>query len=76
MKLPIKRKYFEAIKVGIKRFEWRDAHITFVCEETGETIRKDVQGCRVVVDQAKVNEKKTDNPGCFEDDALIVFILK
>ena len=42
MKLPIKDKYFQRIKSGEKKLEWRDAHITFVNERTKETLRKDV----------------------------------
>lgn len=42
MKLPIKKKYFDEIKSGKKKFEYRDAHITFICEETSETLIKDV----------------------------------
>lgn len=47
MKLPIKRKYFDEIKIGIKVVDYRDAHITFVCEETGEELRKEVIACHV-----------------------------
>jgi len=43
MKLPIKKKYFDQIKSGEKDFELRDAHITFICEETGETLRRDIE---------------------------------
>jgi len=42
MKLPIKKKYFDLIKSGKKVTEYRDAHITFMCEETGRTLRKDI----------------------------------
>ena len=42
MKLPIKKIYFDMIKSGKKQLEFRDAHITFICEETGETLRKNV----------------------------------
>lgn len=42
MKLPIKKKYFDEIKSGKKKFEYRDAHITFICEETGEKLRMEV----------------------------------
>lgn len=42
MKLPIKKKYFDMIEKGEKDFELRDAHITFVCEETGKELRKDI----------------------------------
>lgn len=40
MKLVTKKKYFDLIKAGEKVFDYRDAHITFVCEETGETLQK------------------------------------
>ena len=42
MKLPIKKKYFDMIKNGKKELEYRDSHITFVCEETKETLRKEI----------------------------------
>ena len=42
MKLPIKHKYFEQIKSGKKDIEYRDAHITFIDEKTGETLRKGI----------------------------------
>ncbi len=42
MKLPIKKKYFDLIKSGKKTREYRDAHITFICEETGETLTKEI----------------------------------
>ena len=42
MKLSIKKKWFDQLKSGEKNLEWRDAHIILVCEETGETLRKDI----------------------------------
>ncbi len=48
MKLPIKKKYFDEIKSGKKTKEYRDAHITFVCEETGEQLRMEVEVCSVI----------------------------
>jgi len=48
MKLPIRKKYFDDIKAGRKYLEYRDSHITFVCEETGETLRKEVVGVCLV----------------------------
>ena len=42
MKLPIKKKWFDQIKAGKKIREFREAHITFICEETGETLRKEI----------------------------------
>jgi len=69
MKLPIKKKYFDEIKIGIKRVEYRDAHITFVCEETGETITKDVIDCHIA------EGIKDRHPDVLEDDKTIVFQL-
>ncbi len=47
MKLPIKKKYFDLIKSGEKRVEFRDAHITFVCEGTGEQLRKNIKNVKL-----------------------------
>lgn len=69
MKLPIKKKYFDKIKSGEKEFEYRDAHITFICEETGEQLRKEVEDCDIV----KRFDKFED---VCEDDFLIEFKLK
>lgn len=69
MKLPIKKKYFNRIKSGSKIVEYRDAHITFVCEETGETLRKEVVGVRLIK-----NLKPIKN--ILEDTTLIKFKLK
>ena len=55
MKLPIKKEYFDAIKNGSKTIEYRDAHITFVCESTGRAMRKKVRGVKLV-DNSKVSE--------------------
>ena len=48
MKLPIKSKYFNEIKRGIKKFELRDAHITFICVETSEKLRKKVSNVKLI----------------------------
>lgn len=74
MKLPIKKEWFDKIKSGEKKVEFRDAHITFVCEETGETITKEVYDAMVV--------RKTSIPlslqnlPMFTDDFQIRFDLK
>lgn len=43
MKLKIKKIYFDLIREGVKTIEYRDAHITFVCEETGEELYKGIK---------------------------------
>lgn len=70
MKLPIKKKYFDLIKSGIKFWEYRDAHITFVCEETKEILRKEV----IAVALSKGIKK--EYPDVLEDDYTIGFMLK
>ena len=74
MKLPIKKKYFDKIKSGEKRLEFRDAHITFVCEETGEQLRKDVNRIRLIPLNQVPSEIKDIN-GLFEDSIIIEFDL-
>ena len=68
MKLPIKKEYYDKIKSGEKQIEFRDAHITFVCEETGETLTKYVIGSSVIKNHLHI-------PGVLEDDYVIEFWL-
>ena len=42
MKLPVKKEFFDELENGLKDVEYRDAHITFVCEETGRTLTREV----------------------------------
>lgn len=72
MKLPIKKKYFDLIKSGQKSREFREAHITFICEETGEILRKEVIGCGLF-DRKNVHKSIRK---IFKEDNLIVFNLK
>lgn len=69
MKLPIKQKYFDMIKNGQKYIEFRDAHITFQCIETGEELKREIHEV----------ELRT-NPGTFPDvlkeDKVVGFLLK
>ena len=72
MKLQINHEYFEQIKTGNKLIEYRDAHITFIDEETKEQIQIHVQDCFVT-------KSKGLNPNIkqlFTDDKVIGFILK
>ena len=80
MKLPIKHKYFQDIKDGKKSVELRSAHITFVDEETGDELRKDVlisgvtNKVNIELDKhtsTTVNERKK----MFKDDNVIYFGL-
>ncbi len=68
MKLPIKKKYFDQIKSKEKTVDFRDAHITFVCEEDGEELRMEVENVAMVDNDGKYDE-------VCKDDKLIAFRL-
>jgi len=68
MKLSIKKQYFEDIKAGRKLVDFRDAHITFVNEETGEQLVKTVV-------HAKVMMNPGTHPDVLGDDFVICFTL-
>ena len=74
MKLPINKRDFDQIKAGEKGLEFRDAHLTLVCEETGEHHRVDVTG--VILDNKENWKVCVDNPKMFEDDKVIIFRLR
>ena len=74
MKLPIKDEYFQKIKSGEKIEEYRDAHITFVNETTGEELRKEVEGFKFVPKDGLSEELQKS--GMFTDDRIMMFILK
>lgn len=73
MKLPIKKEYFDAIKDGSKIYEFRDAHITFVCESTGRALRKNVVSIDLI-DKTKIPDGYP--PELFSDNVLIKFQLE
>lgn len=78
MRLPIKKKYFDLIKSGEKDLEWRDAHITFVCEETGEKLRKEIVSA-LITKKDKIDWEgftKKELTELFEDESLIGFALR
>lgn len=68
MKLPIKEKYFNQIKRKLKTIEFRDAHITFVCEETGEQLRKEITG-------VQLSKRHGIFPDVLKDDIIVQFSL-
>jgi len=70
MKLLIKKKYFDLIKKGKKIYDFRDAHITFICEETGETLKKEVVTAGVFI------RTKDIYPDVLNDKHYIKFGLK
>ena len=74
MKLPIKKKYFDEIKLKKKRYEYRDAHITFVCEETGETLRQEIEQSSVI-NRTQVPLTYRNAEGLTEDK-IVKFWLK
>ena len=69
MKLPIKKVYFDQIKEGKKVVEYRDAHITFVCIETGETHKEEIAQSVVV------SRPKGFHDDVMEDDWMLVMVF-
>jgi hypothetical protein len=67
MKLPVKKIYFDEMKKGNKRLDCRDAHITFVCEETGERLVKRIKSSAVI------DRPENLYPDVLSDDRIIVF---
>jgi len=74
MKLPIKKEYFDEIKAGKKTVDFRDAHITFICEETGEKLVKVVKGVKLVA-YGKI-PKELQKTTLFGDSMIIKFDLE
>jgi hypothetical protein len=72
MKLKIKKKYFDEILSKEKSVEYREAHITFVCEETGRKLRAEVIDAHLEEDSC-LSEVY---PDCkWEDGYVVVFTL-
>ncbi len=69
MKLKVKQQYLEEILSGKKIVEYRDAHITFVSEETGKEYRFEVVGVSM--------SKGIRNmyPDILEDKNTLCFVL-
>lgn len=74
MKLQIKKEFFD--KLGIKNIcEYRDAHITFVCEETGKKKKFDIRSIGLVP-RRSLPKKLQKRDDLFEDDHQIKFRLE
>lgn len=69
MKLPIKKEFFDKILNGEKEVDFRDAHITFICEETGRQIRKKI----LHVTMMSIACVPEELHYLFEDQEVIVF---
>jgi len=71
---PYQEKYFDQIMEGEKVTEFRDAHLTFICEETGEILRMNVENVfKMNTEDLNINpEEKKD---LFEDETVIGFVL-
>jgi hypothetical protein len=74
MKLITLKKYFDKIKNGEKKIDYRDAHITFVCEETGEELKKHVKAVSIINKSELSKELKESK--MFDDEKIIAFELK
>ena len=72
MKLPIRHEYFELIKKGLKNAEYRDSHITFIDEETGEKITKPVIRADMVTKATAIRKTGFKE---FTDDFVLRFKL-
>lgn len=74
MKLPIKDRFFKQIKAGKKDWEYRDAHITFVNEKTGEHLRRNIKAVNLM--EKKEVTFDSEEEKCFDTDELIRFALE
>lgn len=80
MKLWISDKYFKRIQNKEKNIDWRDAHITFINEDTKEEMKIDVEAV-VLADKKDdksfiLNSVDAEDFKFFDDDKLMGFALK
>ena len=73
MKLKTKSKYFKQIRSGKKLVDYRDAHITFINEETGQKCVRDVVGVRLITRDNLPSELY--DSVLFDDNKIIAFEL-
>ncbi len=69
MKLPIKKKWFDQIVSEKKVVEFRDAHITFTCIETGEEILCSIESAKVV--HKNILPESVRKDGCVKDTYVL-----
>ena len=70
MKLYVKDKYFQWIKKGMKNEDYRDAHITFINEDTNEILIKNIASATVI------DRPKDLFSDVLHDDRAIIFFLE
>lgn len=74
MKLPVKHEYFLKLKSGQKCREFRDAHLTFIDEETKEECTRVVRDVEVV--GISILPKELRESGMFTDRSVIIYELE
>ena len=81
MKLPIQKKYFDALNNEEEEYEFRDAHISYICEETGKKITMDVEDVELISKDLinsfrknKLSDKELKE--LFSDDIVIKFKVR
>lgn len=74
MKLLSKKKYFDKIKAGEKKIDFRDAHLTFVCEETGEALKKNIISAKII-DRSELPDELKES-GYYDDERIIAFDIE
>jgi len=74
MKLPIRKEYFDQIKTGKKTVEYRDAHITFQCEGTDESVTMKVKAVSIIPKHGLPEDLR--NSDMFDDDKIRRFVFE
>jgi hypothetical protein len=74
MKLKTKPKYFRKIKSGEKLVDYRDAHITFINEESGQKYLRKVVGVKLI--SFKKLPLDLQRSTLFGDDMILAFELE
>lgn len=76
MKLKTKDKYFKQIKSGKKLIDYRDAHITFINESTGQKCIRNVVGVHLISRKGKMMPEELRDSVLFGDDLILAFELE
>lgn len=74
MKLKAKPKYWNLINSGKKLVDYRDAHATFVNEESGRKCVRDVVDVKII-SRSELPVELRGNDVLFSDDRIIAFTL-